>query len=473
MTSPSVIISALVLSPCIASQLTLNTLRTFDELKVKTQRHMMEYRETIQQLALAKQQICAGSTWTRVLPHDWDHAELLSNWSNWLASVRTYFEQAQLPDLATLNINSYVPRLVEVLTQLASLHSQLWQVLACTAGTTDANQLQVIQNTLHQIDAATWVAAGNDTTGSETIFREQERVVTKALLAGGVLLPSNNNIPRSSTAPKAFSTGPNLLRQVEVLVQATMGHNDASHDWNHVQRVRSLALQLAAEENATLHQRHVIELAAMLHDLFDWKYPHHMSMLTVTDEPPLFATLRSMHCPEDLIEEVCVVVQNIGFKNSLNATTTTATTTTTSTLDATTSNIDMCAVPSSTNQPTMLSHLTLCIACVSDADMLDAMGAIGIARAFTYGGHKGQPLYTHGSSTDFHTIKTVDRTSYQSETHHKCTMQHFGEKLLKLKDMMRTPSGRRRAIDRHATMEQFVLQFEQELCATTSPNNVL
>jgi uncharacterized protein len=94
--------------------------------------------------------------------------------------------------------------------------------------------------------------------------------------------------------------------------------------------------------------------------------------------------------------------------------------------------------------------------CVQDADRLDALGAIGVARTFAYGGHKGQPLHDPEAQPELHASFDAYKRGGGS------SINHFYEKLLLLKDRMNTSAGKRLAAERHAFMERYLEQFHAE-----------
>ncbi len=182
-----------------------------------------------------------------------------------------------------------------------------------------------------------------------------------------------------------------------------MASAEPGHDWNHVQRVRTLALHIAEKEGADLL---TVELAALLHDINDRK------MGSGTFSPPSFDD------PE-LKYRVNQILDHSGFSG-----------------------------PAGEENSPSLEH-----AVVMDADRLDAIGAIGIARAFSYGGSKNRPMH----DPDVPPNLTMDKTAYQAST--STTVNHFHEKLLLLKDCMLTKTGREMAEERHRFMESYLERF--------------
>ncbi len=190
----------------------------------------------------------------------------------------------------------------------------------------------------------------------------------------------------------------------------------SGHDWAHIARVVRNALYIAGCEGA---DQEITALGALLHDIADHKFHNHS-----LEEGPrqAAALLHSMGGSEATIAAVVAIVAETSYKGAGEAT------------------------PVSSMES----------AAVQDADRLDAMGAIGIARAFAYGGSKGRPLYSPEQAPEMHA--SFDRYA-RSEGH---TINHFYEKLLLLKDRMQTDTGRLLAAERHLFMEQYLKQFYKE-----------
>jgi uncharacterized protein len=213
----------------------------------------------------------------------------------------------------------------------------------------------------------------------------------------------------------AIRHSPIIDRTVEHVRHALAG--DASgHDWWHVHRVWKTAVLLGREERADLH---IVELAALLHDIADWKF--HGGDDTAGPRAAR-EWLSGLDVEPATIDHVCDVIAHLSFKGTGVAT------------------------PMATLEGRV----------VQDADRLDALGAIGIARAFAYGGHAGRALYDPA-------VPPVEHDSFAAyKKNNGPTLNHFFEKLLLLKDRMNTASGRRIATERHALMEQFVARFLAE-----------
>jgi uncharacterized protein len=175
-------------------------------------------------------------------------------------------------------------------------------------------------------------------------------------------------------------------------------------------------MAIGREEGA---DSYVVELAALLHDVHDWKFAggdHEAGPRAARD------WLLSLDVPPATIDHVCEIIAGLSFKGAGVAT----------------------------------PMRTLAGQCVQDADRLDALGAIGIARTFAYGGHKGQPLHDPDTRPQMHASFDAYKRGGGS------SLNHFYEKLLLLKDRMNTATGKRLAAERHAVMEQFLEQFLAE-----------
>jgi uncharacterized protein len=207
-----------------------------------------------------------------------------------------------------------------------------------------------------------------------------------------------------------------VVARTQAFTREQLAGDASGHDWWHVYRVWRTAIEIGREEGVDLS---VVELAALLHDIADAKFhdgdkeigPHTAA-----------AWLRSLDVAEETVEHVAAIVRDMSFKGA---------------------GVD---TPMATREGMV----------VQDADRLDALGAIGIARAFAYGGFRGRVLHDPDSSPVLHA--TVEDYS----SHEGSTLNHFSEKLLLLKDRMNTESARRIASERHQFMELFVSQFSAE-----------
>jgi uncharacterized protein len=209
---------------------------------------------------------------------------------------------------------------------------------------------------------------------------------------------------------------PALLAQVEQLVKTKFTDQEGSHDWFHIDRVRRTALYLQSQEGG---EAELIELAALLHDYSDHKYNGGDFEAGAKEVQHL---LLSLGAAPNLALQVAQIVQIVSYKGAKVA-----------------------------DQNTTLEGQI-----VRDADRLDAIGAIGIARAFSYGGSRARALYDPSIAPTLHDSKEA----YAQDKGH--TINHFYEKLLLLKDRMETPTAQKLAAQRHVVMEQFIAQFKQE-----------
>ncbi|MCU0422038.1 MAG: HD domain-containing protein [Bacteroidia bacterium] len=215
-----------------------------------------------------------------------------------------------------------------------------------------------------------------------------------------------------------------MVTNNETLINATINYvkqvlngAEAGHDWWHVQRVHRMAKAIATKEGANVL---VVELAALLHDIADAKF--HQGDEKIGQEMAA-SFLHQMHVDETIINDVMHVIQHISFRKTFES-----------------------------NQ----TEISLACKIVSDADKLDAIGAIGIARTFNYGGYKNRAIYDPSVQPQ----KYSSALTYVNSS--SPTINHFYEKLLLIKDMMWTSTGKELAIKRHAFMEQFLKHFYEE-----------
>ena len=199
-------------------------------------------------------------------------------------------------------------------------------------------------------------------------------------------------------------------------VKEVLANAEGGHDWWHIYRVWKSAKQIAQSEDVDLF---VVELGALLHDIADSKF--HDGDETVG---PRIAKefLQSLKVDEETITHVENVITNISFKGG--------------------------------NQEQKFKSAELDV--IQDADRLDALGAIGIARTFNYGGHKNREIYNPEIKPNLNMSKEEYKNSDAP------TLNHFYEKLLLLKDRMNTKSGKRMAEQRHDFMKLYLEQFYME-----------
>jgi uncharacterized protein len=208
-----------------------------------------------------------------------------------------------------------------------------------------------------------------------------------------------------------------IIENTITFVKETLRNAEGGHDWFHIQRVLNNAKLIAKTENV---DDFIVSLGALLHDIADAKFYD-------GDETvgPKVARefLESQQVDETIIIHVENIIKHISFKNSL-----------------------------SSEERFSSPELDV----IQDADRLDAIGAIGIARCFNYGGFKNRVLY------DPEIAPNLNMTKEEYKKSSSPTINHFYEKLLLLKDQMNTTTGKKIAADRHTYMEQFLEQFYNE-----------
>ena len=209
----------------------------------------------------------------------------------------------------------------------------------------------------------------------------------------------------------------NIIEQTKAFARQIFKEAEGGHDWFHTLRVYNNAMNIAKGEIVDLE---VVALGALLHDIADSKF--HGGDETVG--PKVAREFLFKHNVDSvIIEHVIKIIENVSFKLSLN-----------------------------NEQNFSSSELKV----IQDADRLDAIGAIGIARCFNYGGFKNRKIFDPS-------IKPVlDMTTEEYKNSTAPTINHFYEKLLLLKDKMNTESGKRIAEERHAFMEKYLEQFYGE-----------
>lgn len=207
-----------------------------------------------------------------------------------------------------------------------------------------------------------------------------------------------------------------IIDNTILFVKQQLENAEGGHDWFHIERVYKNALLIADGEDCNLN---VVKLGALLHDIADSKF--HGGDETIG--PKTARTfLESQNVSEDIILHVIAIIENISFKGG--------------------------------NFEKKFNSKELEI--VQDADRLDAIGAIGIARTFNYGGFKNRPLYNPNIQPNMNMNKEEYKNSESP------TLNHFYEKLLLLKDKMNTETGKKIAQKRHDFMVTFLSQFYAE-----------
>jgi uncharacterized protein len=207
-----------------------------------------------------------------------------------------------------------------------------------------------------------------------------------------------------------------LIEKTITFVKETLKHAEGGHDWWHTYRVWSNAKQIGSRENVNML---VVELAALLHDIADAKFYGGDE----TIGPRMAGEFMTREKVEAAVQyHVVKIIENMSFKNSFEG----------------------------------LTWSSAEMQVVQDADRLDAIGAIGIARAFSFGGFKGRAFYDPGIPPNL----SMDKEAYKSSA--APTINHFYEKLLLLKDNMHTQTAKKLAEERHRFMEQFLDHFYRE-----------
>ncbi len=204
-----------------------------------------------------------------------------------------------------------------------------------------------------------------------------------------------------------------IIDQIVIKVKQRLENEGSGHDWFHVERVWKMAKRIGKLEKADMF---VVECAALLHDIADWKA--HGGDDTVG---PRVAreVLESLFVDEEVISHVCDIIANLSFKGA----------------------------------KVKFKMKTLEGKVVQDTDRLDAIGAVGVARAFTYGGSKSQLMYNPAVKPVLHTTKEAYVQNIGT------TINHFYEKLLFLKKLMNTKAAKKIAEGRHEFMKKFLKQF--------------
>lgn len=208
---------------------------------------------------------------------------------------------------------------------------------------------------------------------------------------------------------------PEIIEKTITFVKQKLEGAEAGHDWFHIERVWKLSKKIAEKEGGNLE---IIELSALLHDIADPKFHNGDETLALKISREF---LETENVSEDIIEQVLEIIKNISFKNRGE-----------------------------------VSEKSLELKIVQDADRLDAIGAIGIARTFNFGGFKNNLMY-HPE------IKpSLEMSKEEYKKSNGTTINHFYEKLLLLKDLMNTETAKKIATERHNFMLNFLDEFYKE-----------
>jgi len=207
-----------------------------------------------------------------------------------------------------------------------------------------------------------------------------------------------------------------ILQKTADHVKELFSGEGSGHDWWHIYRVWQLAKHIGEKEGADMF---VVELAALLHDIADFKF--HGGDVTAGPRVAR-AWMEKLNVEEDIIAHICEIITNLSYKGA--------------------------------KVENKISTKEGCV--VQDADRIDAIGAVGIARTFAYSEHAGHTMHDPESKIQLH-------ESFEAYKNHKgTTINHFYEKLLLLKDRMNTETAKQLAQDRHEYMKQFLERFYQE-----------
>jgi uncharacterized protein len=207
-----------------------------------------------------------------------------------------------------------------------------------------------------------------------------------------------------------------IIKEVENCVKKELAGDSTGHDWWHIRRVRQMAKVVAEKEGGDLF---VIELAALLHDIADWKFNDGDEKAGSKKTKDL---LEGLGINEEIIKQVGEIVDNVSFKGA-----------------------------GVENKIKTKEGMI-----VQDADRLDVIGAIGAARIFAYGGSVGREIYDPNIKPKFH------KTFEDYKKNKSSSINHFYEKVLLLKDRLNTKTARKIAVQRHKFLEKYLEQFFKE-----------
>lgn len=212
---------------------------------------------------------------------------------------------------------------------------------------------------------------------------------------------------------------PEIILKTERFIESEFRSEGSGHDWFHIDRVRKMALRIGEQEGCDLF---IVEMAALLHDLDDWKL--NVAESQMGSKAKKWLDFIGLDAKVSL--HILKIIEEVSFKGA--------------------------------GIETPVKSIEAAV--VQDADRLDAMGAIGIARTFTYGGFKSRQIYDPSISPVLHN----DFQEYKNST--APTINHFHEKLLLLMDRMNTETARIISEQRHRFMKDYLTQFYEEWEAT-------
>lgn len=207
-----------------------------------------------------------------------------------------------------------------------------------------------------------------------------------------------------------------IINKTIEYVKSVLSEAEGGHDWWHIYRVWKLAIKIAQTEKVDMF---IVELGALLHDIADSKFNNGDETVGPHKAREF---LRSLKINEEIVVHIENIISNISFSGG--------------------------------NHTQKFTSAELCV--IQDADRIDALGAIGIARTFNYGGYKNREIYNPNIKPKLNMTKEEYKNSDAP------SLNHFYEKLLLLKDRMNTETGKRMAEQRHIFMQQFLDEFHAE-----------
>ncbi len=210
----------------------------------------------------------------------------------------------------------------------------------------------------------------------------------------------------------------NVINELKTIVRKRLANAEAGHDWLHIERVYNNAELILADEPEA--DKDLVRIAILLHDIADAKFHDGDESIGASTAKQIMIDLK---LDRKIIEQVCLIIEHMSFRKTLDA-----------------------------NH----AYRSLELDIVRDADRLDAIGAVGIARTFAYGAHKGSRFYSNEDA-----YRVLDIETYKSGN--SSTIQHFYDKLLLLKELFVTKKGKEMAAERHAFLELYLAQFYTEI----------